>query len=57
MNFNLGFWGFLVLIADIYAVLRILKSDASDGRTALAARRCGLRSLSCCRFSASFSGT
>ena len=30
-----GFFGLLVLIADIYAVLKIAQSGASDGKKAL----------------------
>jgi hypothetical protein len=32
---EVGFFGFLVLVADIYAVLKIAKSSASDGKKAL----------------------
>jgi hypothetical protein len=32
MNVNInGFWGLLVLIADIYAILKIVQSSASTG--------------------------
>jgi len=30
-----GFWGFLILIADIYAILQISQSSTSTGRKAL----------------------
>lgn len=32
---NFGIIGVLVLIADIYAILQIVKSSASDGKKAL----------------------
>jgi hypothetical protein len=32
---NLGILGLLVLIADIYAILKIAKSSTSDGKKAL----------------------
>jgi len=32
---NFGIIGILVLIADIYAILQIVKSSASDGKKAL----------------------
>jgi hypothetical protein len=32
---NLGVLGILVLIADIYAILKIAKSSTSDGKKAL----------------------
>lgn len=32
---NLGILGVLVLIADIYAILKIAKSSATDGKKAL----------------------
>jgi hypothetical protein len=32
MNVNInGFWGLLVLIADIYAIIKIVQSSASTG--------------------------
>lgn len=36
MNINVnGFWGFIVLVADIWAIVNIFQSAASTGRKVL----------------------
>ena len=32
---GLGIFGLLILIADVYAILKIVKSSASDGKKAI----------------------